>query len=345
MKEYNDYIHNNLIDQLKETYTKAFNLFTVAYKNLNEDVKKAKKEFIEIINNCNFVVKSLPFYDDNFKNFNRNEDLFYIVQMLSLLVKASHNLWVIARHNNDEEEKKKYNKMKHHYKGLLYYYYHLSYLLKVERRVLDIMDVIYKEVNNELLDEALGEMTLLDFSLRNNMLERYLNYEFSSSYKHYFKAYQEFKLLDDVEYDDIAHHLAVLLKDKIKDKRIKKIIYDSIFFECLMLEYAYQNNQIYLVDDILFGYDYYLEIDSLYIFYQYDHERYQKYFEELKYIALERFISLCDPNGRNYLLARDIFPHPFINETLELATKNIAKINRNDKNDYRNHDDRKKIDF
>ena len=341
MDESKEYIHKSLVDQLKETATKLFNLFSDAYAKLNDNVNKANNEFLSLLRDANYIIKPLSFYDDELITYNRNEDFFYIIQILSLCVKASHNLWVIARHNKNKEEMNNNQNLKSYYKGKLYYYYHLAYLLGIDNKTKEIVDIFYKENEYELVEQALGEMTLLDYVFRHGLLDRYLNYEFTAEYKHYFKAYQKFRLLDNIEMDNIAKSLSYYLANNIDDDRVANIIYNSIFFECLLLEHAYITRNEVLVNKVLhLGYDYYLEIDTLYIIYTYDRERYKNYFKELKYISLERLLSLADPNGWNHLLVRDLFPSEFLKETKQNIEENIVKIDRNDKSDYRNRDDR-----
>ena len=335
------YLHRSLLDQLKETATEFFNAFSEAYKNLNEDIDKAEEMFKSIINKANTILSPLPFYNDQFVGMDRSEDFFYIIQILSLCIKSTHNLYVISRHNKNETSMAIYEKISHHYKGLIFYYYHLVYLFDINKKVKEVVDVFYKEVNFTLLDRALGDMCLLDFCLRNYLLNTYLSYELKNEYKHYFKAYQEMKLLDNYEMDKISNSLGLLLSRRIKEDKVAKIIYESIFFECIVLEYAYKSKDDELVNEVFnIGYDYYLEIDTLYIVYQYDHDRYLNYFKELKYISLSRLISLCDENGYNHNLVKGLFPESFLLETLAYSKENIAKIDRNDKSDYRNKDNR-----
>lgn len=336
-----DYLHKSFLAQLKESATTLFNLFSDAYKNLNEDVLKAENQFKDVLTQANYIVKALPFYDNEFISINREEDYFYIIQILSLCIKASHNLIVIARHNKDKNSQKIYKKINSIYKGKFYFYYHLVYLFNTNKKVKEVVDVFFKEVYYELVEKAIGETMVLEFSLRHNMLKNYLSYEFKDEYKHYFKAYQTMKLFDDIELDNIRKTLGMLLVKNINDERILKIIYESIFFESLLLEYAYQSNNSEVVEKVLHnGYDHYLEIDTLYIVYTYDKKRYQKYFKELKYISLSRLIELCDPKGDNHLLVEDIYPREFLDETNANCKEFIAKIDRNDKSDYRNKDER-----
>ena len=109
-------LHNAIVDQLKETATNSYNKFYRAYESLKEDKEASKEAFETILRNNDYVIASLDFYDDKFRSLDRSEDYLYIGQILSLQIKACHNLNFI---NQNED----YNEKKNNYKILLYFYY------------------------------------------------------------------------------------------------------------------------------------------------------------------------------------------------------------------------------
>lgn len=335
------YLRNSILLQLKDVATTIFNLFSNGYENLNKDLEKARKQFLDLTVQGEYIIKSMPFYNDQFQGTDRSEDLFYVIQIISLLVKAHHNLWVIARHNKEKEKQQHHEKIEKYYKGQLSFYYHLAYLEDVKDNVKQIIDVFYKEVQLSLLEQALGDMYLLEFVLRNNRLDEYLTYPLSNEYKHWFSAYKEMK---DLAIDDInsaSNSLAGMLLKYFDDERIQNIIYNSIFYECLLLEFAYQNNNNDKTHQVVeLGYDRYLEIDTIYLLYKYDKERFNQVFDELKVICLERLLSKADENGKDHLIVEDLYEEQFLKATASKCEEALSKINRNDSQDIRNSDKR-----
>ena len=119
-------LHDAIVAQLKETATQSYNAFSCAYELLNEDKNASKEKFINIISNNDYVIQSLEFYNERFKGLDRSEDYLYIGQILTLQIKASQNLFVIARSESNEPEMNYYLSKKDDYKKELYFYYLLA---------------------------------------------------------------------------------------------------------------------------------------------------------------------------------------------------------------------------
>ena len=340
MQDDNKYLHEAILNQLKETATTMYNVFSSGYENLNKDVEKAEKLFHDVLIQGDYVIKPMPFYNKSFRNLNRDEDIFYIIQILSLLTKASHNLWVIARHNKDDEELFLFQKREKYYQAELYFYYHLAHFYKVKKQIKEILDVYYQEMDISFYETAIGDMLLLEFSLSNDFFDNYYAYQKDLN-KHWYTAYQRLNNLDILELDRVKESLAVLLNEHINEFKIQELLYHSVFYENLLLDYAYKHHYIDTIN-IIFnnGYDHYLEVDTLYILYMHDKDRFLSSFKELKTICLERLIAKCDEKGRNYNIVNDVFPLPFLKEVAINAKEALMHIDKNDSTDYRNRDER-----
>lgn len=155
-------LHDAIVAQLKETATQSYNAFYRAYELLNEDKNASKEKFISIISNNDYVIQSLSFYDEKFKELDRSEDYLYIGQILSLQIKASHNLFVIARSDNNDSEKEYYISKKDHYKEELYFYYLLG---GKEEKIKTILEAFVK-------DAEISENIIL---LAENRYKNYIN--------------------------------------------------------------------------------------------------------------------------------------------------------------------------
>ena len=164
------YLQNGILGQLKETATNIFNLFSDAYQNLDNDVEKAEEEFNGVIFKSSFLLKSMPYYNDLFIDLDRSEDIFYIIQILSLNIKACHNLVVIANHNHKSgEEIEKIDLKEGCFKSVFYFYYRLASIQKVNDKVKAIIDVYYKDVSFSSVDIDNGKIILLEFLIKHSI--------------------------------------------------------------------------------------------------------------------------------------------------------------------------------
>ena len=136
-------LHNAIIDQLKETATNSYNSFYQAYEELSEHKDDSRIKFLNIIRNNDYVISSLSFYDDKFKDLDRSEDYLYIAQILSLQIKACHNLYVI---DNDD----KWLTRKEEYKSTLYHYYELG---KNITKIGPILEAFIKDAGIKIIDK------------------------------------------------------------------------------------------------------------------------------------------------------------------------------------------------
>ena len=155
-------LHEAIVAQLKETATNSYNSFYRAYELLNEDKDKSKEMFIHILNNNDYLIASLDYYNDVFKDFDRSEDYLYISQILSLQIKTSQNLFVIARSEKKESEKEYYLAKKDEYKKELYFYYLIG---SVNEKIKNILEAFVK-------DAEISENIVL---LAENRYKNYIN--------------------------------------------------------------------------------------------------------------------------------------------------------------------------
>ena len=143
-------LHDSFLLQLKESATSSYNQFYKAYELLNENKVQSRDMFITLIKNNDYLISSFSFYNDLFKDLSRSEDYLYIGQILTLQVKASHNLFVIYRSDNLTSEMNYYQTKKYNYQKELVYYYNLS---KDDPKLFPIMEAFIKDVgvNEDLL--------------------------------------------------------------------------------------------------------------------------------------------------------------------------------------------------
>ena len=139
-----EYLHQAIVNQLKESATDTFNRFSRAYELLNTDKKKSELMFIEIVNNTDYLLSSMEYYKEKFKGMDRSEDYLYIGQLINLEIKACYDLMVIFTSEHNQIEVARYQGKKENYKKILYSYYLLA---KGNDKVSKILELFLKEID------------------------------------------------------------------------------------------------------------------------------------------------------------------------------------------------------
>ena len=139
-----DYLHESILNQLKESSTNTFNKFSTAFESLNSDVKKSKIMFLEIVKDTDYLVSSMEYYKDQFKGLDRSEDYLYIGQLLNLEIKACYDLSLIFNNEKNLVEANRYASKKENYKKILYSYYLLA---KENPKVGKILEIFLREAD------------------------------------------------------------------------------------------------------------------------------------------------------------------------------------------------------
>ena len=133
------------------------------------------------------------------------------------------------------------------------------------------------------------------------------------------------------------------LCENIDELEVKRILYHSIFYESLALEYAYKSHRKDIAEKIVYnGYDHYLELGTLYILRHYDRAFYHSIINDLKRICLSRGIDQTVENcyiGHRYI--RNMYGDIFCDEFVKLAKKALENLKCAEKDDPRLHDKRK----
>ncbi len=189
-------------------------------------------------------------------------------------------------------------------------------------------------------EKAILDLDTFYFCLTSNdiWLNAYIVKFKMNEYKHYFNVVERIVKENNPDIINKCNAVCKYLYENIDSKLIKRVIYHSIFYENLLLEYCYKNEYYDAIDKVVFeGYDYYLEISTLFIIRKYDYERYLNEIDSLKYICLSRIIK---ETSYKYSYLRDMYGEEFCDEINELASKSIKTIDLNDSSDPRCRKDR-----
>ena len=338
--EEKEILYRGYLDQMTATATAMYSDFDKAFGILQKEPEKAVTLFKEIYNKGMMQLDALDYYFKDFFDI-ANDELFLRIGMVtSLVIKSSHNLRILYKHFKDEKKETYWQGRNSYYKAVFFYYYHLLYYGKHDEKLYPIYEVYYKDANIDLLEEAMGDLLLFDYSIKNNLVEEYFENDKTGYYRHWFSRFFEMEKLNITALNVASKNVAIYLLSHFKEIRIKRFIYNSIFYQSICLDYAYKTDDIYAVDAILDnGFDRYRELETLAIILRNDHERFKNDFLELKAICLKRLMDKCDTNKGNYYFV-DVYGKDVLDTVYRYAYSALQIIDKFDGTDPRNDDAR-----
>ncbi len=190
---------------------------------------------------------------------------------------------------------------------------------------------------------AITDMRLFAFCIEKGgtILNKYLDFVRGKEHKHWYNIYQELAKTNHKRIKKDMQVIGRYLCEHIDELEVKRILYHSIFYESLALEYAYKNHRKDIAEKIVYnGYDHYLELSTLYILRQYDRVLYHNMINDLKRICLIRAIVQFE----YFYFRRDLcntYGSIFCDEFVKLAIEAIEKLKYAEKDDPRLSEKRK----
>lgn len=315
------------IQQLIFFQTKiTYDSFKVAFDYIKKNIKESYRCFEQILDDCNDLIEVISILISKFVLYFNDENLMNsIILLADTIQKTAHNLKIISQENNMSEEKEWEEK------EVLMYAERNKYIL-INKLIFNVNHKIKFNNNkfNDVFKEAISDMrSFASFiSYENEYLELYLHYINGNERKHWYNLYAEIcmkKYL--IVYDDM-NTIGKYLCDNIDIIPIKRILYHSIFYESIALEYAYKQGFINIARKIIFnGYDHYLELSTLYLIFKYDMELYDAIIDDLKLICLERRIrEIKDNYFNNYRYIRNLYGDDFCDDFVYRAKISLSKL-------------------
>lgn len=187
---------------------------------------------------------------------------------------------------------------------------------------------------------AITDMRLFAFCIEKGgkILEKYLDFVSGKEHKHWYNIYQELVLSNHKQVKKDMTVIGKYLCENTDELEIKRVLYHSIFYESLALEYAYKDHRKDIAEKIVYnGYDHYLELGTLYILRHYDRAFYHSVISDVKRICLIRGIK--QTVGNCYI--RNMYGDTFCDEFVKLAKKSLENLKCAEKDDPRLYDKRK----
>ena len=177
------------------------------------------------------------------------------------------------------------------------------------------------------------------------LLESYLK-QSNKILKHWYNSYRAVSL---AKYERAQQSFAVVGKylcDSVDTLIGKRLMYHSNFYECVALDYAYGKGLKDVAQKIIDnGYDFYLELGTLYIMRRYDRSQYRKKFGELKRVCLRRRLYETKNGGWLTSYITNLYGEAFCKEVAALAKAAYDSIDTQNADDYRLSEKRKTPDW
>lgn len=316
--------------------------FANAYNYLNKNLTESQMRFKKIWDEYQDLFELVSLYISKYIDIYPNKYLFdNINKIAEIAEKTVHNLMVFAYEFQEKESKAFWEEQEA--------YMHASTkLCHSLRKVFNGEDFTYNQQEKTYAHRftiPVTDMRLLAFCIKRGgvILKKYLEYTAGKEKKHWYNIYQELINANSEQVKKELHIVGKYLCDNFDDISVRRILYHSIFYESIALEYAYKNHRKDLAEKIVFnGYDHYLELSTLYILRHYDRGFYYSVFDNLKQICLLREIDQIDGNyywRENYI--RNIYGNVFCDEFIKLAKRSLEKLEHAGKDDPRMQEKRK----
>ena len=128
--------------------------------------------------------------------------------------------------------------------------------------------------------------------------------------------------------------------ERFDELSIRRFVYNSNFYKCIAMDYAYSTGQKELARKILYlGYDRYFEIDTLYLLKQHDEELFYEEIKKLKRICLKRNIHKINDKMPRFYCSAKLFGYEFCKEFRALAKDALTQIELSPLDDPRRIDE------
>ena len=167
-----------------------------------------------------------------------------------------------------------------------------------------------------------------------------INYRIPNNRTVYFDIFRDEKIkkLSDKYISIIENYLY----NNFQKERVQKLLYFSLLFEDITLEYAYKIMDYETVQKIIEnGYDRYLELSTLYIIRKHDRNEFYKRAKELKFICLKNHRKLIKHDHMLSMITGSLF----VSEADDLFKEILATSELTEPNDPRMHSERSVFKF
>ncbi len=179
-------------------------------------------------------------------------------------------------------------------------------------------------------------------SLGGEHLDFYLDNQSEKGLLHWFNGLKPLWDRADETLGRMLSDIAGFLTSHLDDIRVKRILYFSNFYETLAIAYAYNYGCYEISEKIIYnGYDYYLELSTLWLIFRFNRPAFESEIKKLKAICLERALKCsADDYYATKKYIRTLYGDEFVDEFRRIAESSLAEIDRNDDKDPRNRDGR-----
>lgn len=334
------------VKRIKETVISGalelYSSFEKAYRYVErKSLDSAKSAFERLLENGKSTISLIRDITDTHAEMLLDRDIICAaILACDMIDKSTHNLRVIALETHHSEQEERYYIINAYAKAELWFY----------RKVGDrIAGLALPEGDDEgkmvyRLCVPLSELYFFAFCIMGGKvtLGKYLSYIRGNERLHYYNVYRELAEQNDARVMEKLNTVGEYLCKTVDDLQTKRILYHSIFYESIALEYAYKNEMADVAEKIVRnGYDHYLELDTLHIIYRYERAKFYTEIGRLKRICLERAVALTgEDHFYEHRYIRNLYGDDFCDELVECAERALAALENVAEDDARLRKDR-----
>ncbi len=328
---------------IRFVYDRAIEEFNTSYKVIEQDPALGKKTAKSGISKAERVTPLL--WRLLLRSFGTNAANLILILLATLCNNCAasyHNLAIALKNEDDEGDLyEEYELKKEKSTARLWTYYALS--TRVIKNT-EALNLIQSMPNNR---DAKGPMRHLDLfatsiELGEDMLKSFLDTEAEGWLQHWYNDFAQLMKRADSEIQEKMGTVANYLLHTLNSVSTKRILYHSNFYELLTCAYCYKFAYYEQAHKIIYnGYDYYLELGTLWLIFKCNRRAFAREIGKLKAICLKRNLAMT---GESYYATkryiRDLYGDDFVDEFVRLATDSLSKIDPSNAADVRNRDER-----
>ncbi len=325
---------------------KIYGDFVDAYQYLGQNQTEAKIRFQKIWDENQDLMEMISQFTFKYVEKIPNKHLLLAaIQTTDIAEKIAHNLKIFAYEMEEKEKQSFWEEQEINLRADVLLYRTIKALFEGDT----FLTGQEKERLFHRFYPAITDMRLFAFCIEKGgeILKKYLDFVSGKEHKHWYNIYQELVLSNHKQIKKDMKVIGKYLCENIDELEVKRILYHSIFYESLALEYAYESHRKDIAEKIVYnGYDHYLELGTLYILRHYDRAFYYSIINDLKRICLIRGIEQTVENyyiGHRYI--RNMYGDIFCDEFVKLAKKSLENLKCAEKADSRLYDKRKTPDW
>jgi len=258
-----------------------------------------------------------------------------VLGYLDIVRKAAHNLWVMALERRGQADEKEADEFSFRICSEYLYFDEFNTVRNGKARAESPKEA---ELWSNRLCIPTADLRVFAGCIRAGKIEvdKYLGY-CEGRFMHWYNAYTEMRKMREPSVLNDMVTIAEYIIANFNDIRVRRLVYNSNFYECLALDHAFGLSDKETSESIVRnGYDHFLEIETLYIIRKFSRRQYDAELLRLKVICLKHIDINAMKNRYMRDFYHELYGDIFCDELSKKVKEQMKNIDTSDMSDVRN---------